>query len=76
MARFSAAYNMFMEQLGRLFLVIGGVFMLAGILVTLAPKLPFNFHFQRGNFSFYFPLGASILASLLLTLIFSLLNRR
>ena len=57
-------------------MVMGGVFMLVGLLITLAPKLPLNFHFQRGNFSFYFPLGASILASLLLTLIFSLLNRR
>jgi len=63
-------------QLGRLFVIIGSIFALIGVLIMLAPKLPLNFHYQRGNFSLYFPLGASILASLLLTLIFSLLNRR
>jgi hypothetical protein len=35
-----------------------------------------DFHFFRGNFNFYFPLGTSILVSLVLTLIFGLLNRR
>ena len=63
-------------QLGRLFVIIGSIFALIGVLIMLAPTLPLNFHYQRGNFSLYFPLGASILASLLLTLIFSLLNRR
>jgi hypothetical protein len=72
-----------MEQLGRMFLIVGGVLALLGLLLTLGPKLPFrlgrlpfDFHYQRDNFSFYFPLGTSILLSLLLTLVFSLLNRR
>ena len=64
-------------------LVLGGVLALLGLLMMLGTKLPFrigrlplDFHYQRDNFSFYFPLGTSILLSLLLTLIFSLLNRR
>jgi len=64
-------------------LIVGGVLALLGLLLTLGPKLPFrlgrlpfDFHYQRDNFSFYFPLGTSILLSLLLTLVFSLLNRR
>ena len=64
-------------------LVVGAVLTLLGLLLTLGPKLPFrlgrlpfDFHYQRDNFSFYFPLGTSILLSLLLTLVFSLLNRR
>jgi Protein of unknown function (DUF2905) len=72
-----------MEQLGRMLLVMGGILALLGLLLTLGPKLPFklgrlplDFHFQRDNFSFYFPLGTSILLSLLLTLVFSVLNRR
>jgi len=72
-----------MEQLGRMLLITGGVLALLGLLLTLGPKLPFrlgrlpfDFHYQRDNFSFYFPLGTSILLSLLLTLVFSLLNRR
>ena len=72
-----------MEQVGRLIVVMGIVIVLVGFLLMLGPKLPFrlgrlplDFHYQRGNFNFYFPLGTSILISLLLTLIFALLNRR
>ena len=72
-----------MEQLGRMLLIMGGVLALLGLLMMLGPRLPFrigrlplDFHYQRDNFSFYFPLGTSILLSLLLTLVFSLLNRR
>jgi hypothetical protein len=72
-----------MEQLGRALLVMGGVLALVGVLFMLGPRLPFrigrlplDFHYRRDNFSFYFPLGTSILISIVLTLIFSLLNRR
>ncbi len=72
-----------MEQFGRLLIVMGGILALFGVLLTLGPKLPFrigrlplDFHYQRDNFSFYFPLGTSIVVSLLLTLVFSLLKRR
>jgi len=72
-----------MDQLGRMLLVMGGILALLGLILMLGPKLPFrlgrlpfDFHYQRDNFSFYFPLGTSILLSLLLTLVFSLLNRR
>jgi hypothetical protein len=72
-----------MEQLGRALLVMGGVLALVGVLFMLGPRLPFrigrlplDFHYRRDNFSFYFPLGTSILISVVLTLIFSLLNRR
>jgi len=72
-----------MEQLGRVLLVMGGVLALLGLLFMLGPRLPFrlgrlplDFHYRRDNFTFYFPLGTSILISLVLTLIFSLLHRR
>ena len=72
-----------MEQFGRLLMVMGGVIALLGFLLMLGPKLPFrigrlplDFHYQRDNFNFYFPLGTSILVSVLLTLILALLNRR
>jgi len=72
-----------MEQLGRVLLVMGGVLALLGVLFILGPRLPFrigrlplDFHYRRDNFSFYFPLGTSILISVVLTLIFSLLHRR
>ena len=72
-----------MEQLGRMLLVLGAILALVGFLLMLGPKLPFrlgrlplDFHYQRDNLRFYFPLGTSILLSLLLTLLFSILNRR
>ena len=72
-----------MEQFGRLLVIMGLVIAVVGFLLMLGPRLPFrvgrlplDFHYQRGNFNFYFPLGTSILISIVLTLIFSLLNRR
>jgi len=72
-----------MEQTGRLLLVMGALLALLGLILVLGPKLPFrlgrlplDFHYRRDNFSFYFPLGTSILLSVLLTLLFGLLNRR
>jgi len=68
--------------MGRLLLVMGGVLALLGIIFMLGPRLPFrigrlplDFHYQRDNFSFYFPLGTSILVSVVLTLVFRLLRR-
>ena len=56
--------------------VLVGVVVLAGERVGLRPgNLPLDFQFRRGNTNFYFPLGTSILVSLLLTLLFMLFNR-
>lgn len=72
-----------MEQLGRMLILMGVVIVVVGLLLTLGPRLPFrigrlplDIHIQRDNFNFYFPLGTSILVSLVLTLVFGLLNRR
>ena len=72
-----------MEQMGRTLLIIGGVIVLVGLFLTFGPRLPFRFgrlpldiHVQRDNFSFYFPLGTSVIVSVVLTLVFSLFGRR
>ena len=64
-------------------MVMGVILTVLGFVLTLGPKLPFrlgrlplDIHYQRDNFSFYFPLGTSIVLSLVLTLVLSLLNRR
>ena len=69
--------------MGRLLVVMGGVMAIVGLLLMLGPRLPFrlgrlplDFHYQRDHFTFYFPLGTSILISVILTLIFGLMNRR
>lgn len=72
-----------MQQLGRMLIVMGVVVVVVGFLMVFGSRLPFrigrlplDIHVQRGNYSFYFPLGTSILVSIVLTLVFGLLNRR
>jgi hypothetical protein len=72
-----------MQQLGRVLIVMGVVAVVVGLLMVFGARLPLRLgrlpldvHVQRGNFSFYFPLGTSILVSIVLTLVFGLLNRR
>ena len=65
--------------MGRLLIVIGLVIAGAGVLISLGlpiGRLPGDFSFRRGNFSFYFPLATSILASIILTLLMMLFGRR
>ncbi len=69
-----------MRDLGRLFIVLGGVLLLVGIAMTAfgglgLGRLPGDFVVRRGSFTFYFPLMTSILLSLLLSLLFWLLRR-
>jgi len=72
-----------MDQLGRTLIITGGVIVLVGVLLAFGPKLPFrigrlplDFHYQRDNFSFYFPLGTSIVISVILTLVLRFLIKR
>ena len=65
--------------MGRILIVVGLVIATAGLLITLGlplGRLPGDFSFRRGNFSFYFPLATSILASIILTLLLMLFGRR
>jgi hypothetical protein len=65
--------------MGRFLIVLGLVIAAAGVLITLGlplGRLPGDFSFKRGNFSFYFPLATSILASIILTLLMMLFGRR
>jgi len=64
---------------GRIFIILGLVIAAVGVLITLGlpiGRLPGDFTFRRGNFSFYFPLTTSIIASIVLTLIMMFFSRR
>jgi hypothetical protein len=64
--------------LGKLLIVIGVIITGVGVLVMLGVpigRLPGDITVKRGNFTFYFPLATSIIASILLTLLMSLLRR-
>jgi hypothetical protein len=65
--------------MGRLLIFIGLLIAAVGLLMTLGfpiGRLPGDFSVRRGNFSFYFPLTTSILASIILTLLMMWLGRR
>jgi Protein of unknown function (DUF2905) len=60
-------------------LVVGGLILAGvGLLIMVGVpigRLPGDITIKRGNFTFYFPLATSIIASLLLTLLLTLLRR-
>jgi hypothetical protein len=63
----------------RLLIIVGLVIAGAGLLMSLGlpiGRLPGDFTVRRGNFSFYFPLTTSIIASILLTLLLTFLTRK
>jgi hypothetical protein len=65
--------------LGRTLIVLGLLVAGVGVLMTLGlpiGRLPGDFTIRRGNFTFYFPLASSIIASIVLTLVMMLLGRR
>jgi Protein of unknown function (DUF2905) len=70
-----------MTDLGKALILLGGVILGIGILLTLGGKIPWlgrlpgDIFVQRDNFSFYFPITTSILVSVLLSLLFFLLRR-
>ena len=64
---------------GACMIVLGVILLLAGNLSGKVPwlgRLPGDIHVQRDGWSFYFPLGTSILLSIVLTLVLSLLSRK
>jgi hypothetical protein len=64
---------------GRVLIVIGLLIAVAGLLMNMGVplgRLPGDFSVRRGNFSFYFPLATSLLASIVLTLVMMFFGRR
>jgi uncharacterized protein HemY len=64
---------------GRTLIILGLLIAGVGVLMTLGlplGRLPGDFTIRRGNFSFYFPLTTSIIASIVLTLIMMFFGRR
>lgn len=73
--------------LGKFFIGIGTVIVLLGLLLVLADRvpaigglfgwfgrLPGDLSIKRDNFTLYFPLGTSVLISLLLSLVFYIVS--
>jgi hypothetical protein len=69
-----------MQGLGKILVLTGIVLIILGVLFVLFNKLPFDrfpgdIVIKKGNFTFYFPLGLSIIASIILTVILYLISR-
>ncbi len=69
------------QQIGKMIIVAGIVLILVGLGFYFSNRLPFlgrmpgDIAIKRENFSFYFPLGTSILLSILISLILYLIRR-
>jgi hypothetical protein len=63
---------------GKLLVFVGLIIVGMGLLMMVGlpfGRLPGDFTFRRGNTTFYFPLGTSILLSIILTLLLAFLRR-
>jgi uncharacterized protein HemY len=63
---------------GKLLVIVGIVIAGVGLLVMMGlpiGRLPGDVSYRRGNTTFYFPLATSIVASIILTLLFAFLRR-
>ena len=64
--------------MGKLLVFVGLIIAAMGLLTMIGlpfGRLPGDITFRRGNTTFYFPLGTSILLSIILTLLFAILRR-
>jgi Protein of unknown function (DUF2905) len=70
------------NDVGKVLIAFGLLIVLTGLVLVLVGRVPWlgrlpgDIHFQRGNFTFYFPLATSLLLSVVLTLILYFLGRR
>jgi hypothetical protein len=70
-----------LEPVGRALLVIGIVLVGVGLVLVLAPKIPFlgrlpgDIRIERDGLTVFIPLGSMILLSILVSVVVSLLGR-
>ena len=70
------------EDIGRLLIVGGVVLAVVGLVLVLAPNIPFlgrlpgDIRIENENIRVFIPVGTMLLVSILLTLVLNLLNRR
>lgn len=70
------------DSLGKTLIYLGIILVIVGIVLHFGGKffslgrLPGDIHWEKGNFSFHFPIVTSLILSLLLTVILNLFTRR
>ena len=71
-----------LQGIGKTLVLIGGIIVVVGLFLIIAEKVNFPFlgklpgdiYIKRKNFQFYFPIGTSIILSLLLSFILYLIS--
>ena len=74
-----AEFGKILLALGLVMVVVGGVLLLAGSSAGKVPwlgRLPGDIYIEREKWRFYFPLGTSILLSVVLSLLLWFFSRR
>jgi hypothetical protein len=71
-----------MAEVGKFIIVLGAALILVGLIVVALGRwnipighLPGDISYRGKNFAFYFPLGTSILISVILSLVFYFFSR-
>jgi len=70
-----------MPAIGKMFIILGILLIIAGIAFLLGDKIPFigklpgDIMIKKERFSFYFPITTSIIISIILTILFSLFRK-
>jgi len=68
------------QNLGKLLIVLGSIMVVVGVVLFFFNRIPFlgklpgDILIQKKNFTFYFPIVTSIVLSILLSLVFYLIN--
>ena len=70
-----------MQNFGKLFVVLGIIFIVMGLAFMFGDKIPYvgrlpgDIFIRKERFSFYFPLTTSIVISIILTILFSIFKK-
>lgn len=70
---------MSLEWVGRILIIIGGIILVAGIVLIFSPHIPFlgklpgDIFIKKENYSFYFPLVTFLILSIVLTIIINVI---
>jgi len=67
-----------MGGIGKIMIFIGSLFIIFGLLFLIfekihLPKMPFDIYIKKDNFQLFFPIGTSLIISLILTIILNIL---
>ena len=64
-----------MEGLGKIFLIVGGIIVILGLILVFSQHIPFlgklpgDILIKKNGFSFYFPIVTMLIVSILITII-------